>query len=126
MVTSLYQRTSSSQFTLICTSTTSPATTVVWTKDETTLSFAGTPYQHSQVVTNRQSSTYDNILTSVGDPASVAGYYNCTVSNRFGASSQGVVVRGEFRDMLLIVPLTTCNTAFRIDHLWKSQFHCWK
>ncbi len=85
---------SSSQFTLICTSTTSPATTVVWTKDGTILSFDGTPYQHSQVVTDRQSSTYDNILTSTGTPASTLGKYTCTVSNRFGTSSRSAVIEG--------------------------------
>ncbi len=99
VVTSLYQSSSSSQFTLICTSTTSPATTVMWTKDGTTLSFDGTPYQHSQVVTNRQFSTYDNVLTSVGDPASVAGYYTCTVSNIIGSSRRGFQVKGQFTDM---------------------------
>ncbi len=95
-VTALQQTDLSSQFTLICTSTTSPATTVVWTKDGTTLSFGGTPYQHSQVVTDRRSSTYDNILTSTGDLASSVGYYTCTVSNRFGSNSQGLQVRGWF------------------------------
>ncbi len=105
VVTSLQRDKSADRFTLICTSTTSPATTVVWTKDGTTLSFDGTPYQHSQVVTNRQSSTYKNILTSSVHPASVVGYYTCTVSNSFGSSSRGVAVQGRFTDMVLIITL---------------------
>ncbi len=94
VVTSLQPSVSSGRFTLICTSTTSPATTVVWTKDGTTLSFDGTPYQHSQVVTNRRSSTYDNILTSTGTHDSALGSYTCTVSNRFGTSSRSAVIGG--------------------------------
>ncbi len=93
VVTSLWNI-ASSQFTLICTSTTSPATTVVWTKDGTTLSFDGTHYQHSQVLTNRRSSTYENILTSSGTPTNTKGNYTCTVSNRFGTSSQSIAVGG--------------------------------
>ncbi len=93
VVTAL-QSIAASQFTLICTSTTSPATTVVWTKDGITLSFDGTPYQHSQVVTNRQTSTYDNILTSNGTDASTSGSYTCTVSNRFGTSSRVIMIGG--------------------------------
>ncbi len=93
VVTSL-RRKASTKFTLICTSTTTPATTVVWTKDETTLSFDGTPYQHSQVVTYRQLSIYDNILTSTGTRASTLGSYTCTVSNRFGTNSRSAVILG--------------------------------
>ncbi len=102
-VTALQKSASSSQFTLICTSTNSPATTVVWTKDGTTLSFDGTPYQHSQVVTNRLSSTYNNIMTSTGTPASTLGSYTCTVSNRFGTSSRSASIRGQ-----LVLINTTC------------------
>ncbi len=97
VVTSLQQTASTSQFTLTCTSTTSPATTVVWTKDGTDLTMDGAPYQHSQVVTDRSSSTYKNILTSAEDPDSGFGNYTCTVSNRFGSSIRSAVIGGWFR-----------------------------
>ncbi len=93
VVTSL-RKIASTKFTLICTSTTSPATTVVWTKDGTTLSFEGSPYQHSQVVTNRRSSTYDNILTSNGDPSNAVGRFTCSVRNRFGTRSLSIETNG--------------------------------
>ncbi len=59
------------------------------------MSFDGTPYQHSQVVTNRRTSTYDNILTSNETDASTVGtHYTCSVSNRFGTSSRSAVIGG--------------------------------
>ncbi len=92
MVISLKRTPSSSQFTLTCISTTSPPTTVVWTKDGTTLTMDGAPYQHSQVMTDRYYSMYSNILTSTEDPDIAAGTYTCTVSNRFGSSSKSAVI----------------------------------
>ncbi len=96
VVTSLQQDTINNQFTLICVSTTSPATTVVWEKDGITLSMDGAHYQHSQMVTDRMSSTYQNNLTSTGDPDSVTvvGNYTSTVSNIFGSSSMNIEIRG--------------------------------
>ncbi len=94
VVTSLQQDNTNNQFALICVSTTSPAMTVVWTKDGITLSMDGAPYQHSQIVTDRRSSTYQNILTSSGDPDSIVGNYSCTVSNRFGSSGMNVEIQG--------------------------------
>ncbi len=94
VITSLQQTASTSQFTLTCTSTNSTATTVVWTKDGTNLAMDGAPYQHSQVVTDRQLSTYQNILTSAGDPDSTVGSYNCAVSNSLGSSSMNVEIQG--------------------------------
>ncbi len=105
-------------FTLICTSTTSPATTVVWTKDGTTLSFDGTAYQHSQVVTNRRTSTYDNILTSTGTPASTFGSYTCTVSNILGASREHLVIRGnaaQFFSRKVVQDLIVCMYHFELQ-----------
>ncbi len=99
VVTSLRRTPSSSQFTLICSSTTSPATTVVWTKDGTNLTADGTLYQSSQVVTDRSSSTYDNILTST---EIIEGNYTCTVSNLFGSSSRSVEIKGTLESIVLL------------------------
>ncbi len=110
VVTSLRRSTSTNQFTLICTSTTSPATTVRWTKDGTEIVMDGRPYQHSQVVTSRRSSTYQNILTSTGTPASTLGAYTCTVSNRFGSSSRSVTIRGQLVSLGIFPPFVNLVT----------------
>ena len=60
------------EFTLTCTSTGGPATTVSWTRGSTML--CGT----SQVLTNAETGTYNNTLRV--DMREV-GVYTCTVSN---------------------------------------------
>lgn len=95
VVTSLKKNTSSSHFTLICISTTSPATTVVWTKNGTNIGINETAYQSSQRVINSTSSTYQNTLVAVGDDVDFVGNnFTCTVSNRFGSSSTSLVLKG--------------------------------
>lgn len=79
---------------LICTSATSPATSVLWTKDGTVLSMDGSPYHLTQVVTDRRTSTYNNMLTLAGDLERIEGDYTCTVSNRFGSSSRDATFGG--------------------------------
>ena len=64
-------------YTLTCTSTGSPPTTVTWMRNEVTLS-AKEKYTSSQILINRQSSTYDNVLTIKGD---AMGNYTCKISN---------------------------------------------
>ena len=72
--------------TLTCTSTGSPATTVTWTKDGDTLTVDGTTYSMTQIVTDRGSSTYENVLTlpATGD---ISGTYVCQVENALGDSN---------------------------------------
>ena len=66
--------------TLTCTSTDSPATTVTWTMDGDTLTVDGTTYSMTQTVTDRRTSTYENVLTlpATGD---ISGTYSCQVEN---------------------------------------------
>lgn len=101
MVTSLWKDVSSSHFRLICTSTKSAATTVIWTKDGTILTIDGSPYLSYQVVTDRRTSTYNNVLTSVGDSSSDEGNYTCTVSNGFGSGSRDIRIGGLSTNMVI-------------------------
>ena len=72
--------------TLTCTSTGSPATTVTWTKDGDTLTVDGTTYSMTQTLTDRRTSTYENVLTlpATGD---FSGTYSCQVGNALGDSN---------------------------------------
>ena len=80
--------------TLTCTSTGSPATTVTWTKDGDTLTVDGTTYSMTQNVTDRRTSTYENVLTlpATGD---ISGNYRCQVGNALGDSQMTLTVIGK-------------------------------
>ena len=81
---------------MICVSTGSPATTVSWMKDtQPLITDDSTDYTLTQTITDRASSTYSNVLT-VSEGVSVAGTYNCTVTNDLGSASDVVVAVGEF------------------------------
>ena len=79
---------------LTCTSTGSPATTVTWTKDGATLTVDGATYSMTQTVTDRRTSTYENVLTISSDATSIVGDYTCTVSNALGSDSVDFTIRG--------------------------------
>ena len=76
--------------TLTCTSTDSPATTVTWTKDGAILTVDGQIYSMAQTVTDRRTSTYENvlILPASGD---ISGTYSCQVGNALGDSNTATV-----------------------------------
>ena len=80
-------------FTLSCTSTGGPATTVSWRRDGTMLSDNSNNYITSQVV-NSVTATYTNTLTVTGR---LAGHYQCSVSNvrTPSGSTQSLVVVGK-------------------------------
>ena len=73
-------------FTLICTSTGGPATTVSWTRGSTMLS--GT----SQIVTNTETGTYTNTLRVA---MREVGAYVCKVSNIRSSDTRRLTVVGE-------------------------------
>ncbi len=54
-------------------------------KDGSPLVIDGTTYSMEQTVTERNTSTYDNVLTIV-DSGSSFGTYSCEVSNALGSS----------------------------------------
>ena len=64
-------------FTLTCTSTGGPATTVSWRRDGTTLSDDST-YSITSQMTDAETATYTHTLTVTGR---LVGEYQCSVSN---------------------------------------------
>ena len=77
----------SPQFTLTCTSTGGPATTLTWTRDSQTVSGGVT------VFNNAVTAQYTHTLTVTGR---LGGKYKCTVSNNKPSSSTAqVTVKGE-------------------------------
>ena len=79
-------------FTLTCTSTGGPATTVTWTRDGATVSYDD-DHVLTQTVVGRAAITYSNVLTVTGREP---GSYQCTVVNvRGSGSSQSLMVQGE-------------------------------
>ena len=91
---------------LNCISTGSPATTVTFTRNGTTVgplrdgesvSVGGITYQLSQTVTNRLESTYENVLTFSGDLFNLVNdTFTCTVNNTLGMdTSPPLIIRGE-------------------------------
>ena len=89
------ETTFSELFTVECTSTDSPATSVMWVKDGTNLTIDGSLYQKSQSVISRASSTYLNILHINDVPTNIIGRYTCRVSNILGTSSQEITITGK-------------------------------
>ena len=65
-------------FTLTCTSTGGPATTVSWRRNGTMLSDDSTYSITSQVLTDAETATYTHTLTVTGR---LLGQYQCSVSN---------------------------------------------
>ena len=79
-----------------CISTGSPATVVSWMKDGVIIDESSTDYTLTQTITNRATSTYNNIVTvNEGAPGGVAGTYICTVTNELGSHSDLRVAVGE-------------------------------
>ena len=77
----------SPQFTLTCTSTGGPATTVTWTRDSETVSGGMT------VLDDPVTAQYTHTLTVTGR---LGGQYQCTVSNnRPSTDSASLVVKGK-------------------------------
>ena len=77
-------------FTLNCTSSHSPPTTVTWTRNGETLN-SNSPYSISRVLKNATSTTYNSLLTVQG---SLEGEYSCTVANDRGSHSADLNVVG--------------------------------
>ena len=74
-------------FTLNCTSTGGPATTVSWRRDGTMISDNSTYKITSQVLTDAETATYNHTLTVIGR---LVGEYECNVSNNKPSSASGM------------------------------------
>ena len=96
-----YERSSQ---TLVCNSTGGPATSVTWSRDDTPLVVDGTTYEHSQIITDTDTATYQNRLRIV-HRSSQSHVYTCTVSNLWGNSSESKVICIEHsHDMYMPIP----------------------
>ena len=71
-------------FTLTCTSTGGPATTISWTINNHTVTEDGNHHITSQTLTDPLTATYTHTLTVTGR---LVGEYECTVSNNKPSSS---------------------------------------
>ena len=82
-------------FTLTCTSTSSPPTSLQWRRNGNEVSNEvsnGDTYSAWQVLVNGLNSSYDSVLRVVG---SQTGQYQCEVSNTRGSDVDSVMVQGE-------------------------------
>ena len=75
-------------FTLTCTSTGGPATTVTWTSNNSAVTEDSAHHITSQVLTNATTATYIHTLTVTGR---LVGEYECNVSNNKPSSSSGML-----------------------------------
>ena len=82
-----------SLFTLNCTSSGSPATTVTWIKDGVVLAESST-YHMSQVLYSGPTATYYNLLEVNAGPYFVTGDYSCEVANVLGSDRRNASFTG--------------------------------
>ena len=75
-------------FTLTCTSTGGPATTVTWTLNGSEITY-DTNHTLTQTVVNTTTAEYNNTLTVTGREP---GNYQCTVSNARGNATSPLLV----------------------------------
>ena len=73
-------------FTLTCISTGGPATTVIWTRDSTTVTEGTETVLNDPVTAN-----YTHTLTVTGR---IAGLYTCKIANNVSAVSANLTVQG--------------------------------
>ena len=87
-------------FTLTCTSTGGPATTVSWTVNNSAVIENRNHHITSQILTDPLTATYNHTLAVTGR---LVGEYECTVSNNKPSSSSGMLaVVGENYDHMYI------------------------
>ena len=65
-------------------------------KDGDTLDIDGVKYKTYQTVTDRRSSTYQNVLVVDDDIENITGNYTYKVTNKFGSSIRDLTVRGMY------------------------------
>ena len=89
-----YDRTSQ---TITCTSTGGPATDVTWSKDNSNIGLTmGDLYEHSQIIINTTSATYENRLKIVDKSSEAAGNYTCSITNSRGSMNKSLYIQGNY------------------------------
>ena len=82
-------------FTLTCTSTGGPATTVSWTVNNHTVTEDKDHHITSQILTDPEKATYNHTLAVTGK---LEGDYECKVSNKKSSSSRSLMIVGMQHD----------------------------
>ena len=109
-------------FTLTCTSTDGPATTVSWTVNNSTVTEDSAHNITSQVLTDPETATYNHTLTVTGR---LVGEYQCTVSNNKPSSSSGMLaVVGKTHLKILGDVGETLNSYVSHPPMHHSSFFC--
>ena len=85
--------------TIICTSTGGPAANVAWYKDKAEIMIPneGGIYEHSQIITDTVSTTYENRLRIVDKSSEAAGTYTCEVRNPMGSMNVSLYIQGNHK-----------------------------
>ena len=83
--------------TVMCISTGGPATDVNWSKDGEKIHIASNrgAYEHSQIIINKSSATYENRLRIVDKSSKAAGTYTCEVANPRGSINESLYIQGK-------------------------------
>ena len=84
----------SAPFTITCTSTRSPATSVVWSKDGIVLT-PSTVYHFNDMLADRRSATYIHTLQIETGPYNIVGSYRCSVENLAGSNANNITIEGK-------------------------------
>ena len=79
-------------------------------KDGDVLDIDGVKYKTYQTVTNRRTSTYQNILVVDDVIENITGTYTCKVTNSFGSSSRVLTVREGKVENLEATTARPCST----------------
>ena len=73
-------------YTVTCTTSGTPPTSVTWTKNGVAISTNDSMYQFTQVLIDRNDTVYENLLTIKGVFEDAIGDYSCTAENSLGVS----------------------------------------
>ena len=103
-MTGIELRAEGSLHTLVCNSTGSPPTTVLWTFNDKPVSASHGSSRYtseSKIITDRKKSSYSSMLNINGSFKDIVGQYSCQVRNQLGASSK---VTKEVKGELCMIP----------------------
>ena len=73
-------------YTLTCTTSGTPPTSVTWTRNGVIISDDDSMYKSTQVLVDRNNTEYENRLTVTGSFEDAVGDYSCTAENSIGTS----------------------------------------
>ena len=110
---------------IICTSTGGPATGVLWSKDNVNISMAANEglYEHSQIIINTTSATYENRLRIVDKSSEAAGTYTCEVTNSTGSINESLYIQHNHKfNELLFFKFVLVKVHCRLIAVYQVMF----